>query len=86
MPVRLPHLPDADNATSRMLANMAAGYTDYVTTEAFAAANAARSLPATVPRGSPRHTAGHHGVQISARLTSQCLGAGAAHAAHWPRA
>ncbi len=37
----LPDLPNADNATLRMLANMTAGYTDYVTTDAFAAANAA---------------------------------------------
>lgn len=37
----LPHLPDADNVTLRMLANMTADYTDYVTTDAFAAANAA---------------------------------------------
>lgn len=37
----LPDLPDSDNATLRMLINMTAGYTDYVTTDAFAAANAA---------------------------------------------
>src|SRR6478735_120378 len=37
----LPDLPDLDNATLRMLINMTAGYTDYVTTDAFAAANAA---------------------------------------------
>ena len=37
----LPDLPDSDKATLRMLINMTAGYTDYVTTDAFAAANAA---------------------------------------------
>lgn len=36
----LPDLPDADKATLRMLANMTAGYTDYVTTDAFSVANA----------------------------------------------
>ena len=37
----LPELPDSDKATVRMLINMTAGYTDYVTTDAFSAANAA---------------------------------------------
>ena len=37
----MPDLPESDKATLRMLANMTAGYTDYVTTDAFAAANAA---------------------------------------------
>ncbi len=37
----LPQLPDSDKATLRMLINMTAGYSDYVTTDAFSAANAA---------------------------------------------
>jgi hypothetical protein len=46
--------------------------------------NAAPSWTAGIT--SPVHTGGHHGVQIAARPPSVCLGAGAAHAAHWPRA
>ena len=37
----LPDLPDADTTTLRMLANMTAGYPDYVNTDQFAAAHAA---------------------------------------------
>ena len=36
----LPDLPESDKATLRMLADMTAGYTDYVTTETFTVANA----------------------------------------------
>lgn len=45
----LPDLPEAEQATLRMLANMTAGYTDYVNTSAFTAANYANPFRAWTP-------------------------------------
>jgi len=45
----LPDLPDADTATLRMLANMSAGYPDYVNTEQFPAATYANPFRRWTP-------------------------------------